>query len=52
MITGGQGLTGRHTTQRLAASGRRVISYNRHFATDADGVHMVQGKLFDVACLV
>ena len=52
MITGGQGFTGRHITQRLAASGRRVISYNRDFATDEDGAHVVQGELFDVPRLV
>ena len=52
MITGGQGFTGRHITQRLEVSGRRVISYNRDFATDEDGVHMVQGELFDVPPLV
>jgi nucleoside-diphosphate-sugar epimerase len=33
-ITGGQGFTGRHITERLAAPG---ISYNRDFATDDDG---------------
>lgn len=27
MITGGQGFTGRYITQRLAASGHRIISY-------------------------
>ena len=52
MIAGGQGFTGRYITQRLAASGRRVISYNRDFATDEDGAHVVQGELFDVARLV
>jgi UDP-glucose 4-epimerase len=52
MITGGQGFTGRHITQRLAAGGRRVVSYNRSIATDEDGVHMVQGELFDVPRLV
>lgn len=41
MITGGRGFTGRHITQRLVAGGRRVISYNREFATDDDGVHCV-----------
>jgi UDP-glucose 4-epimerase len=52
MITGGQGFTGRHITQRLAAGGRRVISYHREFATDEDGAHTVQGELFDVPRLV
>jgi UDP-glucose 4-epimerase len=52
MITGGQGFTGRHITERLAAGGRRVISYNRDFVTDEDGAHMVQGELFDVPRLV
>ena len=52
MITGGQGFIGHHITQRLAAGGRRVISYNRDFATDEDGAHMVQGELFDVPRLV
>jgi nucleoside-diphosphate-sugar epimerase len=52
MVTGGLGFTGRHITQRLVASGYRVISYNRDFATNADGIHMVQGELFDVPRLV
>jgi UDP-glucose 4-epimerase len=52
MITGGRGFTGRHITQRLAVGGRRVISYNRNFTTDADGAQMVQGELFDVPRLV
>jgi UDP-glucose 4-epimerase len=52
MITGGQGFIGRHITQRLTAAGRRVISYNRDFATDEEGAHMVQGELFDVPRLV
>ena len=52
MITGGQGFTGRHITQRLAAGGRRVISYNREFAAGEDGAHGVQGELFDVPRLV
>jgi len=52
MITGGRGFTGRHITQRLAVGGRRVISYNRDFTTDADGAQMVQGELFDVPRLV
>jgi nucleoside-diphosphate-sugar epimerase len=52
MITGGRGFIGRHITQRLVASGCHVISYNRDFATDADGARMVQGELFDVPRLV
>ena len=44
IVTGGQGFTGRHVTQHQAAGVRRVISYNRDFATDED----VQSELFDV----
>ena len=32
MVTGALGFTGRHITQRLAAGGYRVVSYNRDFA--------------------
>jgi UDP-glucose 4-epimerase len=52
MVTGGLGFTGRHITQRLAAGGRSVASYNRDFAPVEDGVALVQGERFDVPRLV
>jgi nucleoside-diphosphate-sugar epimerase len=52
MVTGGLGFTARHITKRLAAGGRRVVSYNRDFAPSEDEFVMAQGELFDVARLV
>jgi nucleoside-diphosphate-sugar epimerase len=51
-ITGGQGFTGRHLTERLTGGGRRVISDNRDSVTDEEGAHRGQGELFDGPRLV
>lgn len=52
MVTGGLGFTDPHITNRLAAGGHRVVSYNRDFAPRDDEIVMAQGELFDVARLV
>ena len=49
LITGGLGFTGRHIVAALRRGGRRVVSYNRDFATSTDPeVVPVQGELFDI----
>ncbi len=35
LVTGGTGFVGRHLVDRLAASGHRVVSYNRDFTARA-----------------
>lgn len=52
MITGGRGFTGQHIVERLCAGGRRVVVYDRGVGTQANGVRMVQGELFDIPRLV
>ena len=54
LITGGLGFAGRHIVRALAASGYKVISYNRDYSESDDAEHViaVQGELFDIPRLV
>ena len=54
LITGGLGFAGRHIVRGLAASGYKVVSYNRDYSESEDPEHViaVQGELFDIPRLV
>lgn len=54
LITGGLGFAGRHIVRALAASGHKVVSYNRDYGESDDPEHVivVQGELFDIPRLV
>ncbi len=53
LVTGGLGFIGQYVVERLAESGRVVVSYNRDYAeSDDPRVRMVQGELFDLPRLV
>jgi UDP-glucose 4-epimerase len=54
LITGGLGFAGRHIVRALAASGYKLVSYNRDYSESDDPGHViaVQGELFDIPRLV
>jgi UDP-glucose 4-epimerase len=54
LITGGLGFAGRHIVRALAASGYKVVSYNRDYSESDDPEHVIarHGELFDIPRLV
>lgn len=52
-MTGGLGYCGTYVVRALAERGEQVVSYNRDFSeSDAAGVTLVQGELFDIPRLL
>jgi nucleoside-diphosphate-sugar epimerase len=53
LVTGGLGYLGRYIVGILRERGTEVVSYNRDFWDEpTDGVHYVQGELFDIPRLM